>query len=643
MSAKGVSVITNLSHTLNVALTNIQETKRGRKQVISLLADSVCVLLAFWLALSIRYSEYYSELLKHWQTLAVILFSTIAVFSSLGIYRAVLRFSGYRLHLQLYKGVLLSSLVVVLADYILTGGTLPRSTFVVFGLLLLLLVSSSRGVWKAFFDGNQVKLGKRSAIFGAGQAGRQLAEVIRRSDRYHPVCFIDTKKSLHGVEIDGLRVINPAKLEFERGPGAYDFEHVLLAIPSASDQQRQHIVQELSKKGIGVKSVPGIDELLMGKSLSSLRDVSPDDVLGREAVAPQEDLMKECVTGKVVLVTGAGGSIGSELSRQLARLGPAKLILLDNSEPSLYALEQEFCGTTKGQAVSGGVVPVLGSVLDKELIQKVLSEHKVQLVYHAAAYKHVPIVEAHPASGAKVNVLGTLNVADLSIEYGVERFVMVSTDKAVRPTNVMGATKRMAELLVQHRSGNKKGTKLCMVRFGNVLGSSGSVVPKFLLQIDSGGPITVTHPDVTRYFMTIPEASQLVIQAGAMAQGGEVYVLDMGEPKKITDLAHQLILLRGLTIKDDINPAGDIALEFTGLRPGEKLYEELLIDGDNIETTAHPQISRANENTLSDDSVKLSVEQFRRACREQQDNAVVNLLRTYVQEYAPAEHSSHGS
>ncbi|MGB0865708.1 MAG: polysaccharide biosynthesis protein, partial [Granulosicoccaceae bacterium] len=466
-------------------------------------------------------------------------------------------------------------------------------------------------------------------------------EVLRRSDKYNPVCFIDSKPALHGVEIDGLRVINPVRLSIECRPQAYDFDRVLLAIPSASEQERQHIVQELTDIGLKVKSVPGLDELLMGKSLSTLRDVSPDDVLGRDAVAPKEDMMRDCVGDKVVLVTGAGGSIGSEISRQLSRLGPAKLVLLDNSEPSLYQLEQEF--SREKSESSPCIEPVLGSVLNKELIQKVLKQHGVQVVFHAAAYKHVPIVEAHPSSGARVNVLGTLNVADLSIEHGVERFVMVSTDKAVRPTNVMGATKRMAELLVQHRAGTSSETKLCMVRFGNVLGSSGSVVPKFLAQIDAGGPVTVTHPEVTRYFMTIPEASQLVIQAGAMAKGGEVYVLDMGEPKKITDLARQLISLRGLSIRDEDNPNGEIELRFTGLRPGEKLYEELLIDGENIEATEHQKISRANEKTLSPDSVKLSIEQFKRACQDQQDNSVVNLLRKYVEEYAPAEHSNHQS
>lgn len=631
-----------ISHTLNLALKNIQDTKRGKKQLISLLFDASCVIFAFWLALSIRHSEYYTGLFKHWQTLAVVVFATAAVFAGLGVYRAVLRYSGYRLQLQLYKGVFLSSLVVVLTDYILTGGTLPRSTFVVFGLLLLLLVSTTRGVWKSLVDENQVKLGERVAVFGAGQAGRQLVEVLRRSEKYNPVCFIDSKAALHGVDIDGLRVTNPARLSVECRPRAYDFARVLLAIPSASNQARQHIVQELSDIGLKVQSVPGLDELLMGQPLSTLRDVSPDDVLGRDTVAPKEDMMRECVGGKVVLVTGAGGSIGSEISRQLSRLGPAKLILLDNSEPSLYQLEQEF-STKEVMENVPAVVPVLGSVLNKELIQKILKEYKVQVVFHAAAYKHVPIVEAHPSSGARVNVLGTLNVADLSIAYGVERFVMVSTDKAVRPTNVMGATKRMAELLIQHRAGTSANTKLCMVRFGNVLGSSGSVVPKFLAQIDAGGPVTVTHPDVTRYFMTIPEASQLVIQAGAMAKGGEVYVLDMGEPKKITDLARQLVSLRGLTMLDDDNPSGDIELRFTGLRPGEKLYEELLIDGDNIESTEHHKISRANESTLSPDSVKLSIEQFKRACQDQQDNAVVNLLRTYVIEYAPAKHSNHQS
>ena len=402
-------------------------------------------------------------------------------------------------------------------------------------------------------------------------------------------------------------------------------EQILLAVPNASVTERRRIVQRLSEFPVRVQTIPSMPEIIQGRSVDALADVGPEDLLNRESVPPMKSLYRASIAGKVVMVTGAGGSIGSEICRQAAANGAAKLVLFELSEFALYTIEREL----SAEGYSEILVPLLGNVCDDARVNQVVKEHAVQTVYHAAAYKHVPIVENNVVEGFRNNAIGTRTVALAAIENQVERFVLISTDKAVRPTNVMGATKRVAELFIQDLATRESETRFGMVRFGNVLGSSGSVVPVFQKQIRSGGPVTVTHKEITRYFMTIPEAASLVIQAGAMAQGGDVFVLDMGKSVKIVDLARRMIHLAGLTVKDEGNPEGDIAIEFQGLRPGEKLYEELLI-GEDVTGTEHPKIMRANEKSFSTNVIHELVERSLRGISKQDSEVLIALLSEVV-------------
>jgi FlaA1/EpsC-like NDP-sugar epimerase len=417
-------------------------------------------------------------------------------------------------------------------------------------------------------------------------------------------------------------------------------DELLLAIPSASRTRRAEIIEAIEGLHCKVKLVPGMADVVSGHfSLDAIREVEIEDLLGRESVAPNTALLGRCITGKVVLVSGAGGSIGSELCRQIVRLGPARLVLMDLSEFALYSIEQELASLCAGSNRCVELVPLLGSVTHQHRNEMVMRSFGVQTVYHAAAYKHVPLVEHNPIEGIRNNAVGTRCLAEAALAAEVETFVLISTDKAVRPTNVMGASKRLAELILQALARKGGGTRFCMVRFGNVLGSSGSVVPLFRKQIAAGGPITLTHADITRYFMTIPEAAQLVIQAGSMGQGGEVYVLDMGQPVKIIDLARRMVHLSGLELRDNAHPDGDIAIEIVGLRPGEKLYEELLI-GENVEGTSHPLIMRAYEHELPWDVLCERLLQLDDACHTFDYEKVLALLGSVVQEYEPARHAS---
>jgi FlaA1/EpsC-like NDP-sugar epimerase len=448
----------------------------------------------------------------------------------------------------------------------------------------------------------------KAVIYGAGQAGRQLAQAMAHGHEMRVVAFLDDDDRLHGHVLNGLPIHSPMDL---RGlVETQGVRTVLLAMPSVSRRRRNEILSQIRNAHVAVRTLPSVTDLAQGKvSISDLHELDIDDLLGREPVAPNHILLAKNITGKVVLVTGAGGSIGSELCRQILAVNPAKLLLIEQSEFALYAIHQEL--EEKLAGLDGGrppvLVPLLASVQDGDRMREIMFTWHPDTVYHAAAYKHVPLVEHNPAEGIKNNVLGTLRTAQAALDAGVSDFVLISTDKAVRPTSVMGASKRLAEMALQalaaaHATtqggtGGTGGTKFSMVRFGNVLGSSGSVVPKFRQQIRDGGPITLTHPEVTRYFMTIPEAAQLVIQAGAMAKGGDVFVLDMGQPVKIMDLARRMVELSGLTVKDEQHPDGDIEIAVTGLRPGEKLYEELLI-GDNPKPTVHPRIMKAHEEFI---------------------------------------------
>jgi FlaA1/EpsC-like NDP-sugar epimerase len=474
-------------------------------------------------------------------------------------------------------------------------------------MLVLLFVGASRALARVWLGEQYMNILKRASrpkvlIYGAGTTGRQLAAAMANSHEMQVTGFLDDDDRLHGHMLNGQPIYNPADLDSLAS--TLNISDVLLAMPSLSRRRRNEILNQLRTTHMAVRTLPSLTDLAQGKvSISDLRELDIDDLLGREPVAPNHILLAKNIVGKVVLVTGAGGSIGSELCRQILAVGPSKLLLIEQSEFALYGIHQELEEKLSGRDIV--LVPLLASVQDDDRMREIMSTWHPDTVYHAAAYKHVPLVEHNPAAGIKNNVLGTLRTAQAAAENGVTDFVLISTDKAVRPTNVMGASKRLAEMALQalaaHQAGTAGGitggTKFSMVRFGNVLGSSGSVVPKFRQQIRDGGPITLTHPDVTRYFMTIPEAAQLVIQAGAMAKGGDVFVLDMGQPVKIMDLARRMVELSGLTVKDEEYPEGDIEIAVTGLRPGEKLYEELLI-GDNPKPTVHPRIMKAHEDFM---------------------------------------------
>ncbi|WP_417223857.1 polysaccharide biosynthesis protein [Amphritea sp.] len=524
------------------------------------------------------------------------------------MYRAIIRYIGYRAQWTVIKAVSLSVLVWAVGVYMMAlEYNTPRSVILIFCLVAVLVIGGSRmfARWVILhqFPGGDSKAQQhadRVLIYGAGSAGRQLATALGESGEFSAIAFIDDDPTLNGMDINDLRVYGPTDIAglIER----YDIDSVLLAIPSVSRFRRKAIVDSLSVFQLRVLTLPALSDIAGGKvSMSDVREVDIADLLGREEVQPDKALLDACILGRSVMVTGAGGSIGSELCRQIINQRPSTLILYEQSEFALYCIEQElqkFLSNLDGEK-SIKLVPVLGSVLDLAYLKRVIRQYAVNTIYHAAAYKHVPLVEANVVAGVRNNLIGTWNAAESAISCGVDNFVLISTDKAVRPTNVMGASKRFAELVLQALSKREQGcgVRFAMVRFGNVLGSSGSVIPLFRQQISEGGPVTVTHPEITRYFMTIPEASSLVIQAGSMGASGDVFVLDMGKPVKIKNLAKQMINLAGLSVKDMHNPDGDIEIIYTGLRDGEKLYEELLI-GDDVQATEHPMIMRAEEAML---------------------------------------------
>ncbi len=611
---------------------------RRHKQAISLAADFVLLLLAFWSALALRFETWSPDLAPYgWQMLAAPLLA-IPIFVRLGLYRAVIRFMEDRVVFVVAGGVTLS--VVLLAAGVALTHTpgLSRGVIAIYWLLAIVYVGATRFVVRSYFlraeRGQDSRI--RIAIYGAGQAGTQLAYALRAGREYQPLAFFDDNLALQKSELAGLRVYSPDQLAAVLAVKQID--EILLAIPSASRAQRLAVIDRLEGLHCKVKLVPGMADVVSGNvAVDAIREVEIEDLLGRDSVAPDAALLGRCITGKVVLVSGAGGSIGSELCRQIVRAGPSRLVLVELSEFALYSIEQELTVTCARMNANIELVPLLGSVMHQHRIETAMRSFGVQTVYHAAAYKHVPLVEHNPIEGIRNNSLGTRRMAEAALAAGVETFVLISTDKAVRPTNVMGASKRLAELVLQALARKSRMTRFCMVRFGNVLGSSGSVVPLFRKQIEAGGPITLTHPEITRYFMTIPEAAQLVIQAGSMGVGGEVYVLDMGQPVKIIDLAQRMIHLSGLELCDEENPDGDIAIEIVGLRPGEKLYEELLI-GENVEGTTHPLIMRAYEHEVPWEVLAERLGQLDVACKAFDYEKVLVLLGLLVQEYAPARH-----
>lgn len=549
------------------------------------------------------------------------------IFIRLGLYRAVLRYISTKAIAAV--GMAVSLHVVTLGLVMALMGDSPSyRVLILYWLLALMVTGGSRVLLRSLSRWAVHGKGVRTnvAIYGAGSAGAELAEALQLGGEYRTVAFIDDQRELQGREIRGLHVFSVE--QFEELKRQYDIKEVLLAIPSVSRVRRNQITHLMEKYHVRVRTIPTLRELVSEESkVSELRELDLDDLLEREPVTPNTALLERSIAGKSVMVTGAGGSIGSELCRQILKYHPRQLLLFERSEYSLYMIEREICACLRKEGLGVEVIPLLGSVLDECHITRVLSEHNVNTVYHAAAYKHVPIVEHNPLQGIANNVFGTLRCARAAIEAGVEAFTLVSTDKAVRPTNVMGASKRIAELIVQALATADHVARFTTVRFGNVLGSSGSVVPLFREQIAKGGPITITHRDVTRYFMTIPEAAQLVIQASAMGADGDVFVLDMGEPVRIIDLARRMVALSGLTIRDDTNPTGDIELRVTQLRPGEKLHEELVIGG-QPQRTMHARIMRVKEESVPWPQLQELLDGLNDACEDFDTAAAYDVLRT---------------
>ncbi|MFK7889202.1 MAG: polysaccharide biosynthesis protein [Granulosicoccus sp.] len=573
------------SSTLDVLLGNLANTGRGRKQAFSIFVDSALVLLSLWGAYSIRLGSLYSDFQATWYVFLFMPAITVAGFAAFGVYSWVVRSANQRLFRQLLKGSIISTLALLALLFLFpVDGVTPRSVIALFALALWMSTFTARFAWQGIVH-NKLK-GEPIAIYGAGMAGQQLVRMLAAGDEYQPVLFVDDDERLMGKTIAGLPVVSPQHNELKSKLARNDVNSLVIAIPSLSPLRYQQKITQLEPLDLPILTMPRIAEIVSGAaSLDQIRDVSIEDILGRDEVPPDENLMRLRVSGKAVLVTGGGGSIGSELCRQIIRLNPDRLCVLDNSEANLYHVTEELTRLIRHDAGTNVVFhPILGCVTDQNHLSRIFEQNRIDTVFHAAAYKHVPIIEAQPVQGALVNVFGTKSVLRCALANSVSDFLLVSTDKAVRPTNAMGASKRVAELILQEQAVTGTKTRISMVRFGNVIGSSGSVVPKFNRQIREGGPITLTHADVTRYFMTIPEAAQLVLQASAIAKGGDVFVLDMGAPVLIEELARTMVLLSGRKLKKDTGNDEDIDIIELGLRPGEKMYEEMFLTDDHHRT-----------------------------------------------------------
>jgi len=636
---------------------------RRQKRLIQVCTDVLLIWFALWLSFIVRLGidEMYNPIVEHtWLFLAAPAVA-IPLFIRFGMYRAVMRYFGNDALIAIIKAVTLSSLILAVVVYWYSNHKVivPRSIIFNYWWLSLVIIGGLRLIMRQYFLGDwftgahQIPFANRDdgqvrvAIYGAGTAGNQLLAALRMGRAMRPVAFIDDDGDLANRVISGLQVYKPKHLEqMIKETGA---QEILLALPSASRARRKEILAFLEPYPLHVRSVPAFADLASGRvKVDDIQDVDIADLLGRDPVPAQEELLERCIKNQTVLVTGAGGSIGAELCRQIIGSGPTTLLLFDHSEFNLYSILSELEQRAARESLSVRLLPILGSVRNQHHLADVMSTWQVDTVYHAAAYKHVPMVEHNVAEGILNNVFGTLCTAQAALQSGVANFVLISTDKAVRPTNVMGSSKRLSELILQALSreaapvmygdsgkiSRVNKTRFTMVRFGNVLGSSGSVIPLFHQQIKTGGPLTVTHPKITRYFMTIPEAAQLVVQAGAMGQGGDVFVLDMGEPVKIVELAEKMIHLSGFSVRNASNPHGDIAIEFSGLRPGEKLYEELLI-GDDVSPTAHPMIMAANEDYVAWDLLRERLGTLFKAVAEDDFTRVRQLLRELVSGYAP--------
>lgn len=611
---------------------------RWAKRVVALSVDMGLCVLTVWLAYYLRLGDWIALSGNALWVVGASIVLAVPIFIVSGLYRAIFRYSGWPALVAVGRAVGVYG-VLFSAIFTAVGVTeVPRTVGIIQPLLLLLFVGASRAFARIWLGDQYQSILRHAArpkvlIYGAGTTGRQLVAALANSHQMQVAGFLDDDDRLHGHVLNGQPIYNPKDLA-----GLVEtlqIGDVLLAMPSLNRQRRNEILTHIQQAHVAVRTLPSMTDLAQGKvSISDLRELDIDDLLGREPVTPNHLLLAMNVRSKVVMVTGAGGSIGSELCRQILSVEPSQLLLIEQSEFALYAIHQELEEKLAGRPIV--LVPLLASVQDADRMGEILSTWRPQTVYHAAAYKHVPLVEHNPASGIKNNVLGTLRTALAAVEHGVADFVLISTDKAVRPTNIMGASKRLAEMVLQALAATSPATRFSMVRFGNVLGSSGSVVPRFRQQIRDGGPITLTHPDINRYFMTIPEASQLVIQAGAMAKGGDVFVLDMGQPVRIIDLARRMVELSGLSVRDEADPDGDIAIEITGLRPGEKLYEELLI-GDNPRPTSHPRIMKAHEEFLPWAELEARLQALEVALNLNDVGGIRQMLQQVVAGYVPAD------
>ncbi|PQQ42959.1 polysaccharide biosynthesis protein [Photorhabdus luminescens] len=605
------------------------------KTITLLTVDIFMISSSYWLSMWLRLDRevpIYS--LQHWLVIIFTTPCTLFIFLKTGFYRSIIKYVNMSILKWAIIGSFLSSLLLAVIS-LYQQAFLPRTVPIIYFSFLVISLCGTRFLYRTLRNLLRDK-GAPVIIYGAGESGRQLLPILREHREFNPIAFIDDNVKLHNLSIHGVCVFPPEKITLL--VAKYHIKKILLAIPSASISDRKKILDRLQKEHCEILTIPSFNDLVEGKAqINSLKRVSINDLLGREQVDPLHNLLSKNIKNKNILITGAGGSIGSELCRQIITQSPSQMVLFELTEYCLYSIEKELQKINSDKNLNITIIPILGDIKDSEKINKTINKFNINTIYHAAAYKHVPLVEMNTIEGVNNNIFGTLSLAKAAINQKVDKFVLISTDKAVRPTNTMGATKRFAELILQAFAKENSYTKFSMVRFGNVLGSSGSVVPLFEKQIESGGPITLTHKDITRYFMTIPEAAQLVIQAGAMGNNGDVFVLDMGESVKIYDLARKMINLSGLSVKDEITPHGDIEIKITGLRPGEKLYEELLI-GDNVSGTNHPRIMTANEVFLIWDKLNPLLNDLKISCENYDFENIRKILINAPIDFHPKDH-----
>ena len=627
VNQKGIGrPLSRLSNKLNTL-------EKSKKRIIVQLLDMMFAFLSIAVGNLLRLSTIdFGQLLPIFVIIPVV---TVVIFSRLGVYNTVIRFSGIEELAPVVKGVIASSFLLLIIQHLLAPDPNPRSIFIIYGLVFFVFTAGARQLWKGFVSDATSAVGEPIAIYGAGALGRQVMQICRNGVEYRPVVWLDDDTKMHSRRLSNAVVLDPKDPATPALLKSYGIETILMAIPSVSAARMKQLLESLRNFDCRVQTLPSIDDIMANRVTTRDAKTLPlEELIGRQPVAPDMALMRKNITGKVVMVTGAGGSVGSELCRQIVPLEPSALVLFDVSEAALYQIDSDL-RQLEAELEFTTVHCVIGNVVFKSELSHTISSYGVQTLFHAAAYKHVPMVESNPQPAIRTNVFGSLATIEAAIENQVENFLLISTDKAVRPTNVMGATKRVAEMIVQAKSAELAGnTKVCMVRFGNVIGSSGSVVPKFSEQIECGGPVTVTHPDIVRYFMSIPEAAQLVIQASALCEGGDLFLLDMGQPVQIADLAKSLIYLQGKTLKDDDNPRGEIEIQYTGLREGEKLYEELLID-ETAKDTSHPKISRAKEGFVEWSELSEMLDRFKSIMRSDPDDEMIEQLKSVVKGYIP--------